>query len=79
MSVVFSSSRLTMPRIHSYLGELSRVSKVSSVVLSVLHILSGVWVGRPRLLSGIELGVAVAPLVIAFVVARFSGKPGASS
>ena len=79
MSVVLSRSRLTMSGVHGHLGELNRITKIVSVALSVLHILSGVWVGRPRLLSGIELGVAVAPLVIAFVVARFSGKPGASS
>ncbi|MCY3974164.1 MAG: hypothetical protein OXF02_01275 [Simkaniaceae bacterium] len=78
MSVPFLSSRLTMPGMHGYLGELSRVTKIASVALSVLHILSGVWLGRPRLLSGIELGVAMSPLVIAFVVTRIFGRPGLS-
>ena len=78
MSVVFSSSRLTMPRVRSYLGGLNRITKIVSVALSVLHILSGVWLGRPRLLSAIELGVAVSPLVISFVVTRIFGKPGLS-
>ena len=67
-----------MPGVHSYFGDLHRIAKVVSVVLSVLHILSGVWSGRSRLLSGIELGVAVSPLVISSVVTPIFGKPGLS-
>ena len=68
-----------MSGVHGHLGELNRITKIVSVALSVLHILSGVWVGRPRLLSGIELAVAVSPLVISFVATRIFGKPETSS
>lgn len=67
-----------MPGMHGYLEGLSRGTKIASVALSVLHILSGVWLRRPRLLSGIELGVAVAPLAISLVTTRIFGKPGVS-
>ena len=58
MPVVFLTSRLTMPRVRGYLGDPDRSAEIVSVALSVLHILSGVWLGRPRLLSGVESGVA---------------------
>ncbi|MCY3974581.1 MAG: hypothetical protein OXF02_03440 [Simkaniaceae bacterium] len=67
-----------MSGVHGYLGELSRVTKIASVTLSVLHILSGVCLGRPRLLSGIGPGAAVSLLVISLVATRILGTPGLS-
>ena len=64
-----------MPRVHDYLGDLNRITTIVSVALSVLHILSGVWLGRPRLLSAVELGVAVSPSDISLVATRIFGKP----
>lgn len=78
MSVVFSNSWLTMPRVHGYLGVLSVAAKITLVALSVLQILSGVWPGRPRLLGGIEFGVAVVPLAVSLVATHIFGKPGLS-